>query len=281
MLKSLLVFLTLGSTWGLTAQEQPPNFTDEQLRRGVIIYPNRGLPAEDPMIHVKKYQGLRVSDVVDGLQAVGLQDRGLMDKSIRPLWRDNSENARHRFYGVALTVQYFPTNKPAAGKMPYEEFKKWHSHWYSTYAPEIFKTIIRPGHALVIDGQGIDFNGFVGSMNALNWTSMGMTGVVTSGTARDVDEIILQQVPVYVRSIGGSTRPGHTETGAVNTPIVVGGVLVRPGDFVVADGDGVVVVPREYIDDVAKAAWDVAKGDKDARRKLYEKTSRTLDSTVK
>ena len=58
-------------------------------------------------------------------------------------------------------------------------------------------------------------------------------------------------------------------------------LLVRPGDFVVADGDGVVVVPREYIDDVAKAAWDVAKGDKDARRKLYEKTSRTLDSTVK
>lgn len=278
MKKTALILAAGLSVW---AQDQPPKFTEEQLRRGPLIYPNKGLPNEDPMIHVRKYEGLRVSDVVDGLQAIGLQDRGLMDKSIRPLWRDNSEKAAHRFYGVALTVQYFPTNKPAAGKMPYEEFKKWHGHWYSTYAPEIFKPIIRPGHALVIDGQGIDFNGFVGSLNALNWMSMGMTGVVTNGTARDIDEIILQQVPVYVRSIGGSTRPGHTETGAVNTPVVVGGVLVRPGDFVVADGDGVVIVPREHIDDVAKASWDVAKGDKDARRSLYRKTNRPLDSTVK
>jgi len=62
---------------------------------------------------------------------------------------------------------------------------------------------------------------------------------------------------------------------------VVGGVLVRPGDFVVADGDGVVVVPREHAERVAEIAWDIAKGDKAARRKLYEKTGLKPDATVK
>jgi regulator of RNase E activity RraA len=61
----------------------------------------------------------------------------------------------------------------------------------------------------------------------------------------------------------------------------VGGVLVRPGDIVVADGDGVVVVPREHVEKVAEIAWDIAKGDKQGRRKLYEKMGLRPDVTVK
>ena len=90
------------------------------------------------MLQVKKYEGLRTTDVLDGMQAVGLQDRGIMDKTIRPLWRDNTDKVAHRFYGIAITYQYVPTNKPAAYKVPYDEFKKWHGHWYGTYAPEAF-----------------------------------------------------------------------------------------------------------------------------------------------
>ena len=133
---------------------------------------------------VKKYQGLRVTDVLDAMQAVGLQDRGLMDKTIRPLWRDNTDKVAHRFYGIAITYQYLPTNKAAAGKMPYDEFKKWHSYWYRTYAPETFAQLIKPGHAVVIDSQGIENTGFIGSNNTLNWFSRGMTRhgiIVVSG----------------------------------------------------------------------------------------------------
>jgi len=161
--------------------------------------------------------------------------------------------------------------------MAYEEFRKWHSHWYRTYAPERFSQILRPGHAVVIDAQGIENTGFVGSNNALNWYSRGMTGVVTNGNCRDTDELILQGIPVYSKHQGGGTRPGRIEAGAINVPVVVGGALVRPGDVIVADGDGVVVVPI----DVVKIAWDIAKGDKEARKKLYEKTRLPADATVR
>ena len=263
------------------AQVQPSKLTPEQLRKGAILYPNPGLADEDPMPQVKKFEGLRMTDVLDAMQAVGLQDRGVMDKTIRPLWRDSSDKVAHRFYGVAITYQYLPTNKPAAGKMPYDEFKAWHGNWYRTLAPETFAPLIKPGHAVVIDAQGIENTGFVGSNNTLNWYSRGMTGVVTNGNCRDTDELILERIPVYSRYQGGGTRPGRIESGAVNTPIVVGGVLVRPGDFIVADGDGVIVVPREHLDAVARIAWDIANGDKATRRDLYRKTRKDLDATVK
>jgi regulator of RNase E activity RraA len=108
-----------------------------------------------------------------------------------------------------------------------------------------------------------------------------MTGVVTNGNCRDTDEIILQGIPVYSKYQGGGTRPGRIEAGAVNKPVTVGGVLVVPGDFIVADGDGVVVVPRAYINEVLEIAWDIAKGDKSTRRKLYEKMGKPVDATVK
>jgi 4-hydroxy-4-methyl-2-oxoglutarate aldolase len=67
----------------------------------------------------------------------------------------------------------------------------------------------------------------------------------------------------------------------VNQPVTMGGVLVRPGDVVVADGDGVVVVPREHAEPVALAARNILESDKAGRRKLYEELGMPLDETVK
>lgn len=259
--------------------QQAPRLTDEQLRKGANLLQYPDTSDEDPMVIVRRYQGLRTTDVIDAMQAIGLQDRGRMDHDIRPLWRDHTDQLAHRIYGVAVTYQYVPTNKPAAGSMPYEEFRKWHSHWYQNYAPELFSRILRPGHVVVIDAQGIDNTGFVGSNNALNWRSRGAVGVVTNGPCRDSDELVLQRIPVYSKYIGGGTRPGRIEAAAINRPVVVGGVLVRPGDVVVADG--VVVVPREHAERVAEIAWDIAKSDRESRRKLYEKVGLKPDATVK
>ena len=77
----LLPLLTIAATF---AQDQPRTFTHEQLRKGAVLYPYKELADEDPMPMVKKFEGLRTTDVLDAMQAVGLQDRGLMDKSIRP-----------------------------------------------------------------------------------------------------------------------------------------------------------------------------------------------------
>ena len=67
----------------------------------------------------------------------------------------------------------------------------------------------------------------------------------------------------------------------MNRPIVCGGVLVVPGDVVVADGDGVLVVPRAVAADVARYAKRILEGDKDGRRKLYEKLGLPPDPSIK
>ena len=266
---------------GLSAQDTRPAVSPDELRKGAGLLLHQFDPNEDPLPWVKRFQGLRVSDVLDALQAIGIQDQTIMDKDIRPLWRDHTDKLAHRFYGLAITYQYVPTNRPPAGQIEYEKFRQWHSHWYRTYAPELFSQIIKPGHVVVIDAQGSEKTGFIGSNNALNWRTRGMAGVVTNGNCRDTDELIIQKIPVYSKYQGGGTRPGRIEAAAINRPVVVGGVLVRPGDFVVADGDGVVVVPRQHLERVAEIAWDIAKGDRAGRRKLYEKMGLKPDETVK
>ncbi len=263
------------------AQQSTSGLTDEQLRAGANLLPSTGFGNKDPMLLVKMYEGLRVTDVRDAMQAIGLQDIGVMDHSIRPLWRDRTDKFAHRIYGVAVTYQYLPTNKPPAGQIPYEKFREWHSQWYRDYAPELFTRILRPGTILVIDAQGVENTGFIGSNNALSWKSRGMAGVISNGSCRDTDELILQKIPVYTKYQGGGTRPGRIEAGAINRPVTVGGALVRPGDFIVADGDGVQVVPYEHVERVAEIAWDIARGDKDSRKKLYEKLKMAPDQSVK
>jgi regulator of RNase E activity RraA len=105
--------------------------------------------------------------------------------------------------------------------------------------------------------------------------------VVTDASSRDTDEVGLERVPLYLRKKGRGIRPGRNELESVNRPVSIGGVLVCPGDVVVADGDGVVIVPRKVAVKVAEYAQGVLEGDKAGRRRLYEKLGMPLDHTVK
>ena len=100
-------------------------------------------------------------------------------------------------------------------------------------------------------------------------------------TARDTDEIITQGIPLYFRKPGRGIRPGRNEIESVNRPITCGNVLVKPGDVIVADGDGVVVVPRAVASEVARYAHKIIEGDKAARRKLYQQLGLPDDPSVK
>jgi regulator of RNase E activity RraA len=70
-------------------------------------------------------------------------------------------------------------------------------------------------------------------------------------------------------------------TESYNFPISVGGVTVYPGDVIVADGDGVIVVPRAHALEVGRLARDINVGDERSRAKLFEKLGIPLDKTVK
>jgi regulator of RNase E activity RraA len=229
---------------------------------------------------LKQFEGLRVADVTDGMDAVGLQNVGLMNPDIHPLWRD-SKDYKHRFIGIAVTTRYVPTQKPAAGKMPVTDYDKWVGNWYQKYSSEPFVSLLRRGSALVIEDAPDADVGSIGSNNIMAWKLRGCVGVVTSSTARDSDEIITQKMPLYLRKAGRGIRPGRNEIESVNRPITCGGVLVMPGDVIVADGDGVVVVPRAVAEEVAAYAHKIIEGDKAARRRLYQQLGLPEDPSVK
>jgi 4-hydroxy-4-methyl-2-oxoglutarate aldolase len=123
--------------------------------------------------------------------------------------------------------------------------------------------------------------GTIGSYNILFWKSLGAVGVVTDAASRDVDEIAIEKVPLYLRKRGRGIRPGGNELESVNRPVSIGGVLVYPGDVVVADADGDIVVPREQAEQVAKYAREILDKDKGARKQLYERVGMHPDRTVK
>jgi 4-hydroxy-4-methyl-2-oxoglutarate aldolase len=225
------------------------------------------------------FDGLRVADCTDGMDAVGLPGVGLMDPAIHPLWKD-TESYAHRFVGIALTARYVPTQRAQAGPLPEEEYDAWVGRWYGELSPEPFVDLIRPGTALVLDDALAADVGSIGSNNILAWQLAGMVGVVTNATSRDTDEIITEGVPLYFRHPGRGIRPGRNEIESVNRPIVCGGVLVMPGDVIVADGDGVLVVPRAVAADVARYARRIMEGDKAGRRGLYEKLGLPSDPSV-
>src|SRR5436309_12778110 len=79
--------------------------------------------------------GLRVADVSDGMDAVGLQNIGLMDADIRALWKD-TEHFSHRFVGIAVTARYVPTQVAPAGNRKTEDYDKWVGHWYRNRSSE-------------------------------------------------------------------------------------------------------------------------------------------------
>jgi regulator of RNase E activity RraA len=161
-----------------------------------------------------------------------------------------------------------------------DEFRQWEGKWYNDISPEPFVEHLRSGSVIVIDAGEDGDTGSIGSNNILNWKSRGAVGVVTSGGARDTDEIIKQRVPLYLKRLGRGIRPGRNEVESTGQPIMCGGALVRPGDVIVADGDGVVVVPREHAEAVAAAAHQILEADKEGRRRLYEKLGMPPDKTV-
>ncbi len=230
---------------------------------------------------LKLFDGLRVADVSDGMDMVGLRDAGLLHQRIEPLWKD-TENMSHLICGIAVTARYIPTLKVIKNPMAKEEFQKWEGEWYGKYSTEAYVEFIKPGSIVVLDVQGDGDTGSVGSFNGLFWVTKGARGIISNGGIRDTDELIKQRIPVYLDYMnrGRGIRPGRNELESVNKPVTLGGVVIRPGDILVADGDGVVCVPREFAKPVAEFAHEILSKDKKGRKALYQQLGMPLDKTV-
>lgn len=123
--------------------------------------------------------------------------------------------------------------------------------------------IAQPGDVLVIDGKGDQTSALMGAIMMNQCKAMSLAGVVVDGAIRDVEELRELGFPVF--SFGSNPNgPTKAVSGRVNWPVSVGGVSVKPGDLVVGDADGVVVIERE------KAASLLAP----AAKKLDDETKR-------
>ncbi len=273
-----IVGMTLVSGLAVAQPGAKPN--PDELRAGKNFIETKIYTEQQDQEVLKLFEGLRVADVSDGMDKVGLANVGLMSPEIHALWKD-VKHYKHRFIGIAVTVRYVPTNKGFAPAMETAAFDKWVGKTYNEVTPEPFTPLLRPGTALVIDEAPDADVGSIGSNNIMGWKLRGCVGVVTNATARDTDEIATQEVPLYFRKPGRGIRPGRNEVESVNRPIECGGVLVRPGDVIVADGDGVIVVPREKAKEVAEYAQSILEGDKEGRRGLYKQLGLPEDDSVR
>jgi len=273
-----MVGTTLVSVPATAQQGTKPN--PDELRSGRNFIETKVYTEQQDQEILKLFEGLRVADVSDGMDKVGLANVGLMSPEIHPSWRD-TKNYKHRFIGIAVTVRYVPTNKGFAPAMETEAFDKWVGKTYNEVTPEPFTPLIRKGTALVIDDAPNSDVGTIGSNNIMGWSLRGCVGVVTDVGSRDTDEVATEQIPLYLRHVTRGIRPGRNEIESVNRPIECGGVLVRPGDVIVADGDGVIVVPREKAKEVAEYARHIMEGDKEGRRGLYKQLGLPEDDSVR
>jgi 4-hydroxy-4-methyl-2-oxoglutarate aldolase len=115
-----------------------------------------------------------------------------------------------------------------------------------------------PGDVIVIEQRSGVEAGSWGGILTLGAKLRGVAGVVADGPVRDIDEARSQDFPVFARACTARTARGRIVELGTNCPVTIGKVTVRPGDYVVADGSGVVFVPAENIDAVLDAAETIA-----------------------
>ena len=104
-----------------------------------------------------------------------------------------------------------------------------------------------PGSVLVIDGKGFDGH-FTGDNQAACAKKQGLAAVVVDGGARDLGGFRQAEMPLYCRGSATRDKPAEFKITAFDVTVEIGGVPVRPGDIIVADEDGVVVVPGDFLD---------------------------------
>jgi len=123
------------------------------------------------------------------------------------------------------------------------------------------------GQVLVVDGGANQSFGPFGDILATNCLNQGIIGAVIDSTIRDVADIKEMKFPVFCLG----AHPAATakrQPGNIDVPVTCGGIRVRPGDIIVGDDDGVVVIPFEIADVVAQCVQVVADREREIKQKL-------------
>jgi len=216
---------------------------------------------------IERYRKVRVADVVDALDRFGFHDRVLISSEIKPLYPGI------RMAGSALTVNATRVQEEIPSMTP-AEYERYAEEWYKYRANyDCFMKLAGPGTVLVVNLAGYVDVGFWGSMVALVARHRGVEGIVIDGGCRDTWEVQRIGFPVFSRGKGRTEVIGRLELRPenVNSPTLIGGANVNPGDIVVGDDDGVVVVPKKLASQVLERAELQLSLDRKAQKPYLEK----------
>ena len=177
-----------------------------------------------PRERFEKLMGVTTGNVCDAMDRFGA-----MDYQIKPV------DPKMKCVGTAIIVKA----RPCDNLIVYKALE-----------------IAQPGDVIVIGIYNYTASSTWGDLTSLIGKEKGLAGMVTDGLVRDVFGIKEVGLPVFSR---GSipTSPFKDGPGEVNVPITCGGVLIRPGDIIFGDVDGVVVIPQENVDQVVRKALQI------------------------
>jgi len=187
----------------------------------------------------KPFLSIPTASLSDALDQLGI--RGFMSHEIRPF-------GRHvRVAGPAVTIKDTPATERVIPLLAMEAIDS---------APV--------GGIIVRSVQGIDARdiGLWGGLMTQSAKVKGIQAAVLDGGSRDLVEAEEMEFSIYARSVVPSTSVGRTKVSAINVPIECGGVTVAPGDIVVADVDGIVVIPQQKLAEVLKLAREIDETEK-------------------
>ena len=184
---------------------------------------------------IEGFRNVEVASVADAMEQLYGQ-KAYMSHDMRPVFKT-------KFAGPAVTV-----------------YLKKEEHKEGSKASQGMLDAIDdapPGsvYVMVLE-NGLDYGG-IGALMTTAMKSRGMVAAVVDGSVRDTPQIQRIQFPVYSRGIAPSTTINHFRFAGVNVPVTCAGAKVNAGDIIVADEDGVVVVPQAHAADVLKKSQDL------------------------
>lgn len=186
---------------------------------------------------VEGFKNLSVSTVHE---AMGKETANVMDPGIKPI------APGMKVAGSALTVLCFPADNITVHKA---------------------LTLAQAGDILVVAGHGIA-SAMWGGQFTFQAKHRGVAGVVVDGSVRDVGEIRAVNFPCFARIVSPMGSAKETP-GSINVPIQCGGVIVRPGDIILGDDDGVVALPKERAAEVLQKAKE-RKDREEAMKQMFQ-----------
>ncbi len=201
----------------------------------------------DPITKTEDIPKVLTDEIRDQLGSVStatlthqLQMRGIRSTFLSGLKPTHPEL---RMVGRARTLRYVALREDVRLTGPGER----------TGQKQVVETV-EPGDVVVMEARGVPDAGTIGDIFAMRVHALGGAGVITDGALRDTPAITAIDLPVYHQSSHGATYGRHHMPYSVDDSITCAGVFVQPGDILVGDAEGAVVIPHALVAEVAAAA---------------------------